>query len=157
MSWPFTVWIICSSVILNFSRVLRPRKVNLKNITNSWPSASNLKQIFLTVGQNNYGNKIPCLSLKINKLIFLKKKSGLIVSGLVIWSDEKVYKIDEIKVVFILPSQMTTIARAKRSYIVMHEKRHKKFRLLHTLLSSPGSPHLRQHLCNAERRKENYS
>ena len=27
--------IFCSSVILNFSRVLRPRKVNLKNITNS--------------------------------------------------------------------------------------------------------------------------
>ena len=42
----FTVWITCSSVILNFSRVLRPRKVNLKNITNSWPSASNLQNFF---------------------------------------------------------------------------------------------------------------
>ena len=77
---PFTIWIICSSVILNFSRVLRPRKVNLKNITNSRPKAKNLQkifsthfswphypgkfkitleQIFLTVGQNNFGNKIP--------------------------------------------------------------------------------------------------
>ena len=58
-----------SSVILNFSRVLRPRKVNLKNITNSRPGLEFAKlfldslflasvQIFLTVGQNNYGNKI---------------------------------------------------------------------------------------------------
>jgi hypothetical protein len=64
----------------HFSRVLRPGKVSLKNITNSWPSAANLQnffsthfsglstmekfeitleQIFFTVGQNNYGNKIP--------------------------------------------------------------------------------------------------
>ena len=37
-----------------------------KNVANSWPSASNFKsfsrsleQFFLTVGQNNFGNKIP--------------------------------------------------------------------------------------------------
>ena len=52
--WPFTVWINCSS--------------DLKNFANSWPSASNFKsfsrsleQFFLTVGQNNFGNKIPFL------------------------------------------------------------------------------------------------
>ena len=52
--WPFTVWINCSS--------------DLKNYANSWPSASNFKsfsrsleQFFLTVGQNNFGNKIPNL------------------------------------------------------------------------------------------------
>ena len=52
--WPFTVWINCSS--------------DLKNFENSWPSASNFKsfsqlleQFFLTVGQNNFGNKIPFL------------------------------------------------------------------------------------------------
>ena len=50
--WPFTVWINCSS--------------DLKKISNSRPSASNFKtfsrsleQFFLTVGRNNFGNKIP--------------------------------------------------------------------------------------------------
>ena len=40
--------------------------MNLKNFANSWPSASNFKffsrsqeQFCLTVGQNNFGNKIP--------------------------------------------------------------------------------------------------
>ena len=39
---------------------------DLKNFANSWPSVSNFKsfsqsleQFFLTVGQNNFGNKIP--------------------------------------------------------------------------------------------------
>ena len=52
MFWPFTVWIICSS--------------DLKNVSNSRLSASNFKRFsrslehfFLTVGQNNFGNKIP--------------------------------------------------------------------------------------------------
>ena len=52
--WPFTVWINCSS--------------DLKNFENSRLSASNFKsfsrsleQFFLTVGQNNFGNKIPLL------------------------------------------------------------------------------------------------
>ena len=50
--WPFTVSINCSS--------------DLRNFENSQPSASNFKsfsqsleQFFLTVGQNNFGNKIP--------------------------------------------------------------------------------------------------
>ena len=50
--WPCTVWINCSS--------------DLKNFANSQPSASifksfsrSLEQFFLTVGQNNFGNKIP--------------------------------------------------------------------------------------------------
>ena len=42
--------------------------MNLKNITNSWPFTLEkfkitLEQIFLTVGQNNYVNKIPFLSI----------------------------------------------------------------------------------------------
>ena len=52
--WPFTVWINCSS--------------DLKIFANSQPSASNftsfsqsLDQFFLTVGQNNVGNKIPVI------------------------------------------------------------------------------------------------
>ena len=52
MAWPFTVWINCF--------------IDLKNFANSWPSASNFKifsrsleQFFLTVGQNNFGIKIP--------------------------------------------------------------------------------------------------
>ena len=53
---PFTVWINCSS--------------DLKMFANSRPSASNFKsfsrslgQFFLTVGQNNFGNKIPWVML----------------------------------------------------------------------------------------------
>ena len=47
---PFTVWINCS--------------IDLKIFANSWHSASNFKsfsrsQLFLTVGHNNLGNKIP--------------------------------------------------------------------------------------------------
>ena len=51
---PFTVWRNCSS--------------DLKIFANSWPLASNFKffsqsldHFFLTVGQNNFGNKIPFL------------------------------------------------------------------------------------------------
>ena len=50
--WPFPVWINCSS--------------DLKIFANSRPTASNfetfswsLEQFFLTVGQNNFDNKIP--------------------------------------------------------------------------------------------------
>ena len=62
--WPFTVWINWPS--------------DLKIFANSWPSASNFKsfsqsleQIFLTVGQNNFGNKIPFIfhSVATAKLI----------------------------------------------------------------------------------------
>ena len=52
--WPFTIWINCSG--------------DLKNFANSRPPASNFKsfsqskeQFFLTVGQNNFGNRIPFL------------------------------------------------------------------------------------------------
>ena len=54
--WPFTVWTNCSC--------------NLRNFAKSRPSASNFKSFsrllehfFLTVGQNNSGNKIPFLEL----------------------------------------------------------------------------------------------
>ena len=57
--WPFTVWINCSS--------------DLKNFENSQPSASNFKsfsrsveQFFLTVGQNNFGNKIPSFCVQVS-------------------------------------------------------------------------------------------
>ena len=72
--WPFTVRRNCSS--------------GLKIFANSQPSASNFKknsrsleQFFLTVGQNNFGNKIPnrhwflkswrgCISAKFKSLFF---------------------------------------------------------------------------------------
>ena len=64
--WPFTVWINCSS--------------DLKDFANSRPSASNfkffsrsLKQFFLTVGQNNFGNKIPFVNWNNNFLFKFKK------------------------------------------------------------------------------------
>ena len=60
MFWLFTIWINYSS--------------GLKNFANSRPSASNfqsfsqsLEQFFLTVGRNNFGNKIPFLTLKLLK------------------------------------------------------------------------------------------
>ena len=40
--WPFTVWINCSSDLKHFKSLSR-----------------SLEQFFLTVGQNNFGNKIP--------------------------------------------------------------------------------------------------
>ena len=65
--WPFTVWINCSS--------------DLKNFANSQPSTSNFKsfsqrleQFFLTVGQNNFDNKIPYLYLAIISRNFITKK-----------------------------------------------------------------------------------
>ena len=62
--WPFTVWINCS--------------IDLKHFENSRPSATNFKsfsrsleQFFLTVGQNNFGNKIPILSFHIHEFKYL--------------------------------------------------------------------------------------
>ena len=64
---PFTVWINCSS--------------DLKTFANSQPSASNFKsfsrsleQFFLTVGQNNFGNKIPFFFSSQNAIFALKHK-----------------------------------------------------------------------------------
>ena len=57
MFWAFTAWINCSS--------------DLKNFANSGPSASNFKSFsqsvehfFLTLGQNNFSNKIPLFESK---------------------------------------------------------------------------------------------
>ena len=50
---PFTVWINCSSYLKNFAKS-RPSEPRItKKILRS------LEQFFLTVGQNNFGNKIP--------------------------------------------------------------------------------------------------
>ena len=57
MFWPFTVWTNCSS--------------DIKNFANFRPSASNFKSFalehFLTVGQNNFGNKISLWAFIINE------------------------------------------------------------------------------------------
>ena len=50
--WPFTVWMNCSNDLKHFANS-RPTACNFK--TFSW----SLEQFFLTVGQNNFGNKIP--------------------------------------------------------------------------------------------------
>ena len=64
--WPFIVWINCPS--------------DLKHFANSRPSASNfqsfswsLEQFYLTVGQNNFGNKIPFLENVFIKSLEFKK------------------------------------------------------------------------------------
>ena len=63
--WPVTVWINCSC--------------DFKNFANSRPSASNFKsfswyleQFFLTVGQNNFGNKIPLSISDTSEQLILK-------------------------------------------------------------------------------------
>ena len=50
--WPFTLWINCSSA--------------LKIFANSWASALNFKRFSRSVGQNNFGNKIPFFQLCIS-------------------------------------------------------------------------------------------
>ena len=51
MFWPFTVPINCSSDLENFANS-RPSALNFKCFSQS------LEQLFLTVGHNNFGNKI---------------------------------------------------------------------------------------------------
>ena len=48
--WPFTVWINCSSDLTNLENY-QPSAWNFKSFSQS------LEQFFLTVGQNNFGNK----------------------------------------------------------------------------------------------------
>ena len=50
--WPFTVWINCSSDLKIFVNS-RPSALNFKRFSQS------VEHFFLTVGQNNFGNKIP--------------------------------------------------------------------------------------------------
>ena len=50
--WPFTVWINCFSDLKIFE-ISRSSASNLKSFSQS------LEQFFLTVGENNFGNKIP--------------------------------------------------------------------------------------------------
>ena len=58
--WPFTVRINCSSDLNFFFQILSlHQSSNFKSF--SW----SLEQFFLTVGQNNFGNKIPFLSSAI--------------------------------------------------------------------------------------------
>ena len=57
-----TVRMNCSSDLKNFANS-RPSATNFKNFSRS------LEQFFLTVGQNNFGNKIPILQDKSNEKI----------------------------------------------------------------------------------------
>ena len=52
LSWPFTVWINYSSDLIIFANS-RPSASNFESFSQS------LEQFFLTVGQNNFCNKIP--------------------------------------------------------------------------------------------------
>ena len=58
---PSTIWMNYSTYLKNFANS-RPSDSNFKSFSRS------LEQFFLTVGQNNFGNKIPfvcCLNLSI--------------------------------------------------------------------------------------------
>ena len=52
--WPCTVWINCSSDLKIFANS-RPSDSNFKSFSRS------VEQFFLTIGQNNFDNKIPLL------------------------------------------------------------------------------------------------
>ena len=54
--WPFTFWINCSSDLKFFENSLLSAS-NFKSFSQS------LEQFYLTVGQNNFGNKIPFLCM----------------------------------------------------------------------------------------------
>ena len=97
--WPFTVRINCSSNLKFFRCYFGPNDFfqkafwnqltfsDLKNFENSWPSASNFKsfsqsveRFFLTVGQNNFGNKIALLSEQFweqNSIVVLQDNRNL--------------------------------------------------------------------------------
>ena len=82
--WPFTVWINCSS--------------DLKTFANSWPSALNFKrfsqsleQFFLTVGQNNFGNKLPFF-LYSSIHFFVQSLSALLPKIYSLFFKETVYQ-----------------------------------------------------------------
>ena len=53
--WPFTVWINCSSDLNTFENS-QPSVLNFQRFSRS------LRHFFLTVGQNNFGNKVPFFS-----------------------------------------------------------------------------------------------
>ena len=55
MFWPFTVQINCYSDVKKLA-ISRPSASNFKSFSRS------LEQFFLTVGQNNFGNKIPLIN-----------------------------------------------------------------------------------------------
>ena len=65
--WPFTVWIKCSSDLKNFANS-RPSASNFKSVSRS------LEQFFLTVCQNNFGNKIPFLRKFMKTRILFQKR-----------------------------------------------------------------------------------
>ena len=65
--WIFTIWINCSSDLKNFASS-RPSVSNFKSFSQS------LKQFFFKVGQNNFGNNIPCLKVVLecwNRIFFM--------------------------------------------------------------------------------------
>ena len=57
MFWPFTVWMNCSSDLKNFANH-QLSALNFKSFSQS------LEAFFLTVGQNNFGNKLPFYNRK---------------------------------------------------------------------------------------------
>ena len=65
--WPFNVWTNCSSDLKNFANS-RPSVSNFKRFSQS------LEQFFLTVCQNNFGNKIPFLRKFMKTRILFQKR-----------------------------------------------------------------------------------
>ena len=72
--WPFTVWINCSSDLNNFANS-RPSAWNFKCFNRS------LEHFFLTVGQNNFGNKIPFPKMGFIFVDYLIRKSTQVQSN----------------------------------------------------------------------------
>ena len=83
--WPFWAYysLLLHLILWKGSHTAPDILVNLKNFANSQPSASNFKrfsqsleQFFLTVGQSNFGNKIPFSNCANKYLLFFAVPAG---------------------------------------------------------------------------------
>ena len=72
--WSFTVWINCSNDQKIFANS-QPSALNFKSFSRS------LEQFFLTVGHNNFGNKIPFFTGKEEKNIWTKYQFSLFLGA----------------------------------------------------------------------------
>ena len=77
---PFIVWRNCSNDLKNS----RPSALNFKSFSQS------LEQFFLTVGQNNFGNKIPCLRSITHHFKGIRQPQQDIIGHL--WKDRNTFQ-----------------------------------------------------------------
>ena len=110
MFWHFTVWINCSSDLKKFANH-SPSAKNYKSFSRS------LEQFFLTVGQNNFGNKIPFFwkfKKRLNNAWVLKKSYRFLSNHTEcnIWDRQNKEQEQECAPMLLLYSSMTPLQYA---------------------------------------------